>query len=108
MTFTNKIIQRDNWPSSIASALIVSFGKEMLEDEQNLVYKYLDEVSVPLLGGVDDLIGVAEDGYKTNTFVNVKTADKDLKFGIDKCKVMIVSKRKPHKDHRTIFRFMKN
>ena len=84
-------MQGDNWASSIASALMVSFGKRVLEDEQNFVYKYLDKVSVPLLGMVDDLIGVAEAGYKTNTFINIKTADKDIKFGIDKCKVMIVS-----------------
>ena len=54
-------------------------------------------VPIPLLGQVDDLIGVAEAGYKSkqlNSFVNVKTADKDLQFGPEKCKTMIVSKKK--------------
>ena len=48
---------------------------------------------------MDDLLGVSEAGFKSeqlNGFVNVKTADKDLQFGVDKCKAMIVSKRKPH------------
>ena len=59
-------MQGDNWPSSIASALIDSFGKEMLEDEQNFVYTYLDKDSVPLHGVVDDLIGVPEAALKTD------------------------------------------
>ena len=71
----------------------------MLQEEPSFIYKFLGEVPIPLLGQVDDLIGVAEAGYKSNqlnAYVNVKTADKDLQFGSDKCKVMIVSKMKPH------------
>ena len=51
------------------------------------------------LGQVDDLIGVAEAGFKSkqlNSFVNVKTADKDLQFGPEKCKTMVVSKKNVH------------
>ena len=54
---------------------------------------------IPLLGQVDDLLGIAEAGFKSeqlNAFVNVKTSDKDLQFGSDKCKSMIVSKRQPY------------
>ena len=52
---------------------------------------------------MDDLIGVAEGGYKTdqlNSYVNVKTADKDLQFGPEKCKVMVISKVKPQLFHK--------
>ena len=69
----------------------------MLEDEPTYIYKFKGEVSIPLLGQVDDLIGVSEAGFKAhqlNSYVNVKTSDKNLQFGPDKCKVMIVSKRK--------------
>ena len=62
------------------------------------MYKYLEEVPIPILGMVDDIIGVAEAGFKTqllNAFINVKTADKDLQFGPEKCKTMTVFKRKP-------------
>ena len=54
---------------------------------------------VPILGMVDDIIEIAEAGYKTeqlSAFVNVQTADKNLQFGVDKCKAMVVSKRKPY------------
>ena len=50
------------------------------------------------------LLGVAEAGFKSeqlNAFVNVKTADKDLQFGREKCTYMMVSKMKPQYGHRT-------
>ena len=59
---------------------------------------------IPLLGLVDDLLGIAEAGYKSeqlNAFVNVKTADKDLQFGRDKCSFMVVSKMKLKSYHRS-------
>ena len=63
------------------------------------MYRFQGEVAIPLLGQVDDISGVAEAGYKSNqlnAYLNVKTADKDLQFGSEKCKVMIVSKMTPH------------
>ena len=74
------------------------FGKEMLNEKPSFMYNFMGKVAVPLLGQVDDLIGIAEAGYKSdqlNSYVNVKTADKDLQFGQDKCKAMLVSKVKP-------------
>ena len=62
------------------------------------MYRYKGEVPFPLLGRVD-LLGVAEAGFKTeqlNAVVNVKTADKDLEFGPEKCKTMTVSKKPNH------------
>ena len=67
----------------------------MLQEEPSYMYNFQGEVPIPLLGQVDDLIGVAEAGYKSsqlNSYINVKTADKDLQFGTDKCKVMLISK----------------
>ena len=72
-------------------------GREMIIEEPSFIYKFQGEVPIPLLGQVDDLIGVTEIGYKSNqlnAYVNVRTADKDLQFGSNKCKVMVVSK--PH------------
>ena len=46
---------------------------------------------------VDDLIGITEAGFKShqmNTYLNIKTADKYLQFGHEKCKTMLVSKKK--------------
>ena len=94
---TNTIMQGDTWAPAQASAQVDSFGKEMIIQEPNFMFKYKGEVSIPLLGQVDDLLGVSEVGFKAeqlNGFVNVKTADKELQFGIDKCNYMIVSKAK--------------
>ena len=51
---------------------------------------------VSLLGLVDDIIGVTDAGYRAqqmNALLNVKTANKRLQFGIDKCKSMLVCKK---------------
>ena len=92
---TRIIMQGDTWACAEASAKVDMFGKEMLEEMPNYMYKYLGIVPIPLLGQVDDLIGVAEAGFKSkqlNSFINVKTADTNLQFGPEKCKTMIISK----------------
>ena len=50
----------------MASTQVDRFGKEMLEDKPRFMYKFMGKVAVPLLGQVDDLIGIAEAGYKTD------------------------------------------
>ena len=57
---------------------------------------YKDSLLVSILGMVDDMIGITEAGFKAqqmNTFMNVKTAEKNLQFGPTKCKSMLVGKR---------------
>ena len=42
---------------------------------------------------VDDIVGVSEAGIKAqkmNSFINLKTAEKSLKFGVEKCKSMVI------------------
>ena len=97
-TLTNRIMQGDTWASAMASTQVDSFGKEMLAEEPSFMYKFMGEVPIPILGQVDDIIGVAEAGFKSNqlnAYINVKTSDKELQFGPSKCKTMIVSKVKP-------------
>ena len=80
-TLTDRIMQGDTWAPAMASAQVDSFGKQMIEEEPSFMFMFKDVVPIPLLGQVDDLIGVAEAGVKThqlNAFVNVKTANKDL------------------------------
>ena len=91
-------MQGDTWASSIASAQVDSFGKEMIENKSSFLFKYMGEVPVPLLGMVDDLLGITEVGFKTtqlNEFVNVKTAERDFQFGTEKCKFMQMPKKMP-------------
>ena len=68
----------------------------MINDNLPLIYKYKRYIPVPILGQIDDTIGVPEAGFKAaqlNSFMNVKTADKYLQFGHKNCKAMLVGKR---------------
>ena len=45
---------------------------------------------------VDDLIGVSDAGFKAqqmNVILNVKSSEKSLQFGVNKCKTMLVGKK---------------
>ena len=55
----------------------------------------IETFCVAMLGLVDDTICVSEAGFQAqmlNVFFNVKTAEKTLQFGPDKCKRMHVGK----------------
>ena len=100
---TSRIMQGDTWASTMASAQVDSFGREMLMEEPSFIFKFMGEVPIPILGQVDDIIGVSEAGYKSNqlnSFINIKTSDKELQFGPSKCKTMVVSKNKPEPFHK--------
>ena len=58
-------------------------------------YLYKNELPIGFLGMVDDIVGVTEAGYRAtqlNSFLNVKTSEKTLQFGANKCQYMIVGK----------------
>ena len=81
--------------------MIDGFGKESLKPELE-PFKYKNKVSIPVLGMVDDTLGVSESGYKAvrlNAFMNAKTAFKRLQFGPSKCFILNVGKNiKSHKN----------
>ena len=88
------VLQGDTWGPALASNQVDTIGKEC-EEESKYEFIYKDIVPIPPLGMVDDLVGISEAGYKAqelNAYINVKTADKKLQFGPDKCKVMLVGK----------------
>ena len=90
------VLQGEVWGPSLAANQMDTFGKEMIEEDFSFMYRYKGYVPVPLLGQIDDIIGVTMAGYKAvqlNSYINVKTADKYLQFGLDKCKAMIVGKQ---------------
>ena len=96
---THKAMQGDTWAGVNASAQVDAFGKQMLIENPSYIFKFKDKVPVPLLGMVDDTICITEAGHKTdqfNAYLNVKSADKNLQFGADKCNTMVVSKRVVH------------
>ena len=74
-----------------------SFGKECLDKETHL-YLYKDEVRVPPLAMIDDLVCPAVCGLDSvlmNSFINAKTNTKKLQFGVKKCHQLHVGKKNP-------------
>ena len=70
-----------------------SIGKECMEEGHSYLYKEI--LPVGFLGLVDDIIGVTEAGIKAqemNAFINIKTAEKGLQFGVKKCSTMLIGK----------------
>ena len=93
----NIVLQGDTWGSLLASVLVDSIGQEC--STSGYGYQYKDKLPIGMLGLVDDIIGVTEAGYKAqmlNAFLNVKTAEKSLQFGIKKCKSMLIGKNVEH------------
>ena len=81
----------------MASNQVDTFGKQLLTEEPDYIYKYKGLVKVGLLGMVDDLAGVGESGVKAtqlNAFINVKTAEKKLQFGPDTCHTLSIAHKK--------------
>ena len=96
MMLDKAVLQGEIWGPALASNQVDTFGKEMLEDDLPFVYRYMGYIPIPILGMIDDTIGITEAGFKAcqmNSFMNVKTADKYLQFGQDKCKAMLVGKK---------------
>ena len=76
-------------------ALLFAFGKECLE-EQKHTYLYKGEVEIPPLSMVDDVVCIAECGYKSvmvNSYMQSKTSTKKLQFGASKCKKNHIGKQ---------------
>ena len=90
-TLENIVLQGDTWGSLLASVQVDSIGQECSQSGYGYLYKNV--LPVGILGLVDDTIGVTEAGFKAhmmNGFINTKTAEKSLQFGVKKCKTMLV------------------
>ena len=91
----NKIIlQGDVFGPIECSVSVDTYGKECLAEEIHL-YSYKEEVQVPPLAMVDDLLIVSKCGYKAvmaNAYINTKSNLKKLQFGTDKCHKMHVGR----------------
>ena len=90
---TNSFLQGDTWGTSMASVQVDQMGQEAMK--RGHYYLYKDIVPIGVMGMVDDIMGVSEAGFKSqemNAFINIKTAEKRLQFGVNKCKTMTVGK----------------
>ena len=78
----------------LCSKQVGQIGKLCLETPR-YIYLYKGEVEIPPLTMVDDVLLVAECGYKSamaNIYMNCKTNSKKLQFGENKCKKIHVGK----------------
>ena len=94
-TLENIVLQGDTWGLILASVQLDTIGQEC--SKAGYGYSYMDTLPVGLLGLLDDLIGVTETGFQLqmmNSFINVKTAEKGLQFGVKKCTTMLIGKNK--------------
>ena len=96
----NKITcQGEPWGPIECSVHIDNIGKESLKPHME-PYTYKNQVEIPALGWIDDLITVSESGYKTariNAFINAQIASKKLRLGAKKCFMMHVGNK--HEDY---------
>ena len=84
-TVKNIVLQGDTFGSILASNQVDTIGKECVAAGHGYLFK--NKLPVAFLGLVDDIIGVSEAGVnaqKLNAFINIKTAEKTLQFGITK------------------------
>ena len=94
------VIQGDVFGSLLCSKQVDMIAKECIE-EQKYLYKYKNEVLIPPLTMVDDVLCISECGFKTamiNSYLNCKTNTKKLQFGINKCKKMHIGKE--HQEYK--------
>ena len=90
------VLQGDVFGPLECSVTVDTFGKECMDEEKHL-YMYKEEVGIPPLAMIDDLISVSKCGIesvKTNTFLNAKSSLKKLQFGMSKCHKLHVGQHK--------------
>ena len=89
----NSVLQGDTFGSLLASVQVDTIAKDV--KKAGLGYRYKEELEIDILGLVDDIIAVSEAGHKAqmiNTILNLKSAEKGVQFGVNKCKVMIIGR----------------
>ena len=86
------VMQGETFAPLECSVQVDKIGKECIE-EKKFLYFYKNEVPVPPLAMVDDLIAVSKCGSEAvemNAYLNAKTNLKKLKFGEEKCCKMLI------------------
>ena len=70
-------------------------NKQWESDPNNVKNLYRNSISVNILGMIDDLAGISTEGPNTtklDAFINTKSGEKNLQFGISKCSSMVIGK----------------
>ena len=92
---SNSVLQGDTWGSILAAVQVDKMGQDCIKENHFYLYKSI--LPVGFLGLIDDVVGITEAGCKAqmlNSFMNIKSAEKNLQFGSKKCKSILVGKNK--------------
>ena len=92
-TIKDVVLQGDTLGSILASIQVDTICRDVESLESG--YRYKDSLPITMMAMVDDMIGVANVGFRTkqiNAAINLKTAEKRLQFGEEKCKFMVIGK----------------
>ena len=92
-TVDSIVLQGDTWASLLASVQVDSIAKVCRDSGYG--YLYMNELQLSNLGLVDDFLGITEANYQAqqmNSIFNIRTAEKSLQFGPDKCVSMFIGK----------------
>ena len=91
----NVVIQGDVFGPMLCSKQVDMFGKECVE-ENKYTYLYKEEVQIPPLSMVDDIICISGCGFRSvmiNSYLRCKSSSKKLQFGPGKCKKIHIGKQ---------------
>ena len=97
-TINNVVMQGTVWGSLFCTATMDKLGKLIYEND-DLLYKYKNEVSIPSLGMVDDILSIQKcsiDAVKINAVINAFIESKKLTLSKKKCNRIHISKRTNH------------
>ena len=101
------------WAPLEAAVQVDSLGSRQLKEEQEageqeaggsrrgqegagVLHRYMGEVPIPILGLMDDMWAVTEEGIKANimnAYINFHSANKGLQFNTSKCKTLLMGKK---------------
>ena len=87
-------LQGDTWASTMAANQVDTIGKQLLNENSEYLYRYKGHVPIGILGMIDDIVGVSENGVSAtqlNAYINIKTAEKKLQFGHSKCNSLTIA-----------------
>ena len=82
ISFKELVLQGDTWGPTMASNRVYTFGKQLLREEPEYIYKYKGSIPIGVLGMVDDLAGVSEHGVILKDGSNMKNIEAKRKRAI--------------------------
>ena len=100
-TINNVVMQGTVWGSLFCTTTMDKLGKISYENE-DLLYIYKNQVKIPSLGMVDDVISIqrcSSDAVKTNATINAFIESKKLTLSKSKCSRIHISKINPTAEH---------